>query len=151
MERMSDALAVVLGQQRNEELVKLRSENAKLKEALCDVSARANTKSEYYFQLVWLAREQEGDDDRLSNVSLQKTISDMGCQSEFAVDVDKLRGECGDWYHGFNSGVLAASRLFNELASATHDIIIDYGEGEEPYTVEQQRENALEEFPMLDT
>ena len=146
MSEAIDALSVVVGQQKNEELMKLRSENAKLEEALRNVRTCANRKAEYYVNLVWLARGQEGD-DRLNNDRLRQSISELGCQDEFSRDVANLEGSEGDWHHGFNSGVLAASRLCGDMASATHD----FNWEQFTYTAQQQREKALNEFPMLDT
>ena len=152
MNKTTDALSVVVGLQTNEELIKLRSENAKLTEALAAIIDDSRKKSKYYFNLVWLAREQQGNTSRqkgsLSKISLEDQI-------EFTRDVEKLTEHARDWHHGFNSGVLAASRLYQGLAHATHDIVED-DEYEEPgttciHTAQNQRKEALEEFPMLDT
>ena len=40
--------------------------------------------------------------------------------SEHAEEIEKLRGEDGDFHHGFNSGLLAATRLFKEKADILH-------------------------------
>lgn len=40
--------------------------------------------------------------------------------SEHAGEIEKLRGEDGDFHHGFNSGLLAATRLFKEKADILH-------------------------------
>ena len=47
-------------------------------------------------------------------------------------DVNDLKGEAGDWHHGFNSGALAALRYMLTIT--------DFG-----------IESAEEEFPFLDT
>jgi hypothetical protein len=78
-----------------------------------------------YFRLVSYARK--GPEDY--------AVAERGMkETEFlhGEDVEQLKGEHGDWHHGFNSGMLAALRLVLDAQ--------EYGWDE-----------AMEEFPSLDT
>ena len=59
--------------------------------------------------------------------------------------------EMGDWKHGFNSGMLAASRLYSAFAHAGTLRSEGYDDEEGEPGPNDDREFALEEFPMLDS
>ena len=41
---------------------------------------------------------------------------------EHSHDIDDLHSPDGDFHHGFNSGVLAAARMFKEQADVVHPV-----------------------------
>ena len=55
--------------------------------------------------------------DRYPNHEASQRIEQT---EEYKQEIQKLRGDDGDYFHGFNSGVLAATRLFNEKADILH-------------------------------
>ena len=55
--------------------------------------------------------------DRYPNHEASKRIEQT---EEYKPEIQKLRGDDGDYFHGFNSGVLAATRMFNEKADILH-------------------------------
>lgn len=80
-----------------------------------------------YFKLVWYARKT--DQDRY-NPACEKGIKEA--EFLYPSDIDDLASDFGQWHHGFNSGVLAATRFFIEAESSNV-------------------KNAADEFPDLDT
>ena len=87
-------------------------------------------------KLVWYARTPSFDDpswDKVPADIKQDALNKVSLVEEMFPDgVDALKcPNCGDWRHGFNSGMLAALRFVIRVA-------------EDP-------EEAQEEFPMLDT
>ena len=44
----------------------------------------------------------------------------LDSSKEHSVDIDNLHSVDGDFHHGFNSGVLAASRMFKDHADVSH-------------------------------
>jgi hypothetical protein len=77
------------------------------------------------------------------------------------LELEKLQSESGDWQHGFNSGLLAASRMYMGLSIAYEedmgedlDELEDFYEGNVPPVSERlaaSRKHAVDEFPMLDS
>ena len=53
--------------------------------------------------------------DRYHNHEASKRI-----EKEYSDEIEKLRSDDGDFHHGFNSGLLAATRMFNEQADILH-------------------------------
>jgi hypothetical protein len=87
-------------------------------------------------KLVWYARTPSFDDpswDKVPADIKQTALNQVSLVEEmFPVEIDGLNcSKCGDWSHGFNSGMLAALRFVLHVA-------------EDP-------EAAIEEFPELDT
>ena len=72
-------------------------------------------------QLVWYARKHPNDHpswDELRPDIKQGALGAKALIEEmFPKEVDKLRGENGDFYHGFNSGALAALRFVYTAAT----------------------------------
>lgn len=87
----------------------------------------ANQMEDKYFKLVWFARKTEED---YLIPEIQKPMREV--MDLYQDEVNELNGEFGDWYHGFNSGCLAAFRLILSMAT-------------------ENKEFAIEEFPFLDT
>ena len=53
--------------------------------------------------------------DRYPNNPASKRIDE-----EHKDEIDKLRSDDGDFHHGFNTGLLAAARMFKEKADVLH-------------------------------
>lgn len=101
--------------QRVKEAVELMTENS------CDK----------YFDLVWYARKDEVkllEEERYDILATMKKI-----EKKYPKETEELNDpELADWSHGFNSGMLAASRLYLTM-------------------IEENCEQAIEEFPFLDS
>jgi hypothetical protein len=80
-----------------------------------------------YFDLVWLARSRVEDGDHAA--AKREKIREL-----YPEEVRELRGDNGDWQHGFHSGCLAALRLAVGLLCS-----------------KREREMAESDFPCLDT
>ena len=136
------------------ELKRLQSENRRLTKALDVVVAEALKKNEFHEFMVWAARRTEEEYARYAvpSVAKLKQAFGEGIEKKIERELDNVNSEeGGSWYHGFNNGIMASSRLFLELAAATHDI--DLGDIDDPFiqTPEDQRAQAVEKFPSLDT
>lgn len=132
------------------ELERLREENRRLRASLTAVAGQAEEKTSYYFNLVWLARRTPEEQRHHAPDFFTKVRAELGEDKfrAFMADKDKLGDpDEGGWYHGFNSGVFAAAQLFLSLATSQD---ADTGDGE-VWTAESQRQQAVEDFPMLDT
>ena len=82
---------------------------------------------EKYLSLVWYARKRP-EDYAIKGVEAEvKSVEFL-----YPEEVKQLKGKHSDWQHGFNSGMLAATRFFLEA---------DLG----------NLEFAIEEFPELDS
>jgi len=80
-----------------------------------------------YCDLIWYARINPKN-HHIPGVLTNK----LRVESMYPNDVEDLKGEHGDWHHGFNSGMLACARYLSTLK--------EYGSG-----------LADKEFPMLDS
>lgn len=83
-----------------------------------------------YFNLVWYARKSDTD---YHNPNIRPKMLEV--EQEYPQEVADLKNDLSNWTNGFNSGMLAAARLFR--AYTLHD----------PNDVE----TAEEEFLCLDT
>ena len=111
-----------------------------------DVCAGVYRMANKYDRLVWYARKAPSDHPSWDGVPEDiKTgaLNEAACVSEMYPDeTDNLRGETGDWEHGFNSGMLAAMRWILDACD------LDDLEGFGPIgSVDYADEN----FPSLDT
>lgn len=102
-----------------------------------DILQLAATKSDKYFDLVWYARSAPADSEYWDKVPASIKRGALNSQARveemFPDETDKLScANCGDWEHGFNSGMLAGLRY---VMSA----------------IEDGPEHAEEEFPELDS
>ena len=86
---------------------------------------------EKYFDLVWYARKDEQkliEEERYDILATLKKV-----EAKYPKETQELNDpELSDWSHGFNSGMLAASRLYLTM-------------------IEDDCEQAIEEFPFLDS
>lgn len=126
--------------------------NVRMEEALQALDELTYEHVKFYYDLVWYARrDPETDKEHIER--FKKNID-----TEHGEKADDMRkacaelhctccGEVNEWNHGFNSGMLAASRLYSSFVSLEDEELCD----EELITPEEQRENALEMFPFLDT
>jgi hypothetical protein len=142
------ALNVVANHLEGSEIKALRKENLRLENNLKALKNQTTVHMDWYFDLVWGARGVDRDE-----VVLKKY---EGAERERMKNaLAKLSSaEEGDWQHGFNSGMLAASRLYSDFAHAgTHryDDEDEEGEGEGFSDPDCDRECALQEFPCLDS
>jgi len=110
-----------------------------------------------YFDLVWYARKDESMRDGPAEEI-------MSCVEETYPDDMRRLDEYPDWQHGFNSGCLAAVRLFQEYLCVLDSTetqrqyyadAIESGVEEDDSLPLVQEDDVLaeaeEEFPFLDT
>ncbi|KAL3770471.1 hypothetical protein ACHAW5_006650 [Stephanodiscus triporus] len=125
------------------ENITLRGGADEAKIALVAVKNKAGEDEEKYFDLVWIARGR-GRGDHPSPLA-----------AKYPVEIAKIKGEHGDWEHGFNSGMLAASRMYMGLSVSTEEETHPDDSDEDGEFVEERlaarRRFALEEFPELDS
>lgn len=79
-----------------------------------------------YEELVWYARS-----GRNTHIPVVVTHRER-IEGMYPKEVEDLSNESGDWFHGFNSGMLAGMRLITSM-------------------MEMSTEYATENFPELDT
>ena len=129
-----------------------KTENVRMEEALQALDELTYEHVKFYYDLVWYARRDPEKDkehiERFKNKidtehgekadEMRKACADLRCAS---------CGEVDEWNNGFNHGMLAASRLYSSFVSLEDEELCD----EELITPEEQRENALEMFPDMDT
>ena len=124
-----------------DEVLYLRAQNKLLKSALNAVKDTASEKLSKSYELVWYARNRT----RYPSHEASKWLDNS---KEHSDDIDNLRGMNGDFHHGFNSGMLAASRMFKEQADV-HDGDSDC----EPFEAAAQHKKKVveskESFPNL--
>ncbi|KAL7490998.1 hypothetical protein ACHAWT_000476 [Skeletonema menzelii] len=96
-----------------DEVIYLRSQNKLLKNALNAVENTASEKLCKSYELVWYARNRT----RYPSHQVSKWLDSS---KEHSRDIDNLHSVDGDFHHGFNSGVLAASRMFKDHADVSH-------------------------------
>ena len=89
----------------------LRVRNQILTESLAAIKETASKELKKSFDLVWFAKYRY----RYPNHEASQRIDE-----EYKEEIEKLRGDDGDFHHGFNSGVLAAVRMFKEKADILH-------------------------------
>ena len=128
--------------------------------SLAWLKSKAAEDSEKYFELVWIARKNIdavlSDSDHPSRPGVEKIMK------KHPLELEKLQSQSGDWQHGFNSGLLAASRMYMDLSIAyEEDMAEDLDELEDMYEgtsvppvserLAASRKDAVDEFPMLDS
>eukprot|EP00573_Skeletonema_grethae_P013535 CAMPEP_0201697302 /NCGR_PEP_ID=MMETSP0578-20130828/10536_1 /ASSEMBLY_ACC=CAM_ASM_000663 /TAXON_ID=267565 /ORGANISM="Skeletonema grethea, Strain CCMP 1804" /LENGTH=176 /DNA_ID=CAMNT_0048183437 /DNA_START=33 /DNA_END=563 /DNA_ORIENTATION=+ len=96
-----------------DEVIYLRSQNKLLNNALNAVKNTATDKLRKSYELVWYARNRT----RYPSHQVSKWLDNS---KEHSRDIDNLHSTDGDFHHGFNSGVLAASRMFKDHAEVSH-------------------------------
>lgn len=102
--------------------------------------------TEKYFNLVWYARKYP-EDRKIPGVD--EAMKDV--EKKYPKELKSLR-DIPDWTHGFNSGILAASRLLHAYAldSDWTELISD-DEDDIIITRDTEIELAEDMFPCLDT
>jgi hypothetical protein len=91
-----------------------------------EVFEMAFKKQMIYEELVWFARSGR-------NINIPEVVKHREfIEKCYPKEIEQLRGETGDWSHGFNSGMLAGMRLITSM-------------------MEQSTQEAIENFPELDT
>ena len=152
-----DALRIVANVSVNdivEERDALRAELAEAKKALDAVKTKAAMDAEKYFNLVWIARTNR--EEVLDNTSHPSHWRAVEVMDTYRNEVAKLSGPDGNFWHGFNSGILAASRMYFDLSAACEEDLEEKEEDLEdgpPLSARlaAQRQQAVEDFPFLDT
>ena len=149
MDLSRTALSVVVNQNVCEELIQLREENKLLKNCIKNTNEDITKRMKLYDSLVGLARSNPDDSHYEKRIDSIK--SKIG-EEVYEKELEKLMSEECDWTHGFNSGMLASTRLYISLLQYTPDIFENEETGDdEEYPIENTWRDALEEFPMLDT
>jgi hypothetical protein len=136
----------------------LRNELAEVKKALEVVKSKAAEDGEKYSDLVWIARRNI--DAVLADPDHPSLPGVVEIMAKHPLELRKLQGQDGDWQHGFNSGMLAASRMYMGLSIAyeedmAEDLELEYHDPNDIPPVSERlavwRQNALDDFPMLDS
>jgi len=139
------ALSVVVNHNVSDELERLREENTKIMKSIKITVDDLDKRREYYDNLVALARTEPDNTRRHTKIK-----EGLGSDN-YDKELKRLLGDEGDWYHGFNSGMLAATRLYGSLTDFQADVFENEEGNNELYPVEQKWEDAKQEFPFLDT
>lgn len=119
-----------------------------------DLDQKLRQIKDKYFDLVWLARKHPED----LNIPGVKKAYDEVC-AKYPGELEKLQDmDSGDWAHGFNSGMLACSRLLSAYClphNHQHDYEVPEDssdeEGDRISPRDQEIEMAENDFPFLDT
>jgi hypothetical protein len=130
---------------REDELLVLQTKNKVLIDALKSIQNIADEQIKKNFDLVWFARNRS----RFPNHAASKRIE---TSEEHHESISKLRSKDGDFHHGFNSGLLAAARMFKDHADIAHvsnkekdeivDVVSSYA---------KKIEKSKQFFPNLET
>jgi len=131
-----------------EEVMELRAWNKILNNVLEAVKETASSKIIEKFDLVWFAQNRCRFPNHQDTNWIEKA-------PEYQNEISKLRGNDGDFYHGFNSGVLATSRMFKQLVNTPALSTTDKSEfflKHESILSEQKEkfQEAKMSFPKLD-
>ena len=105
-----------------------------------------------YFNLVWYARSHYREDEDYwetvpHDVRRRAFNAQLEVETLYPDEVNDLCSENSDWQHGFNSGCLATLRFV--LTALDDDMIESEWDGE--MIPSGGLQNALDEFPFLDT
>ena len=159
MELSMDALRVVASVSVNDvgaERDAIRNELAEVKKALEAVKSKAAEGGEKYFDLVWIMRRNIeavlADPEHPSRPKVVEILA------KYPHEMRKFETINPDWQHGFNSGMLAASRMYMGLSIAYEEDMAEDLEYDNPKDIPpvserlaMRRQNALDDFPMLDS
>jgi len=148
MDSSNIALSVVMNHSICEELKQLREENKLLKNCIKNTNEDITKRTIFYDRLVYLARSHPDDDTRQERIDFVKR--EIG-EDVYEKELEKLMGDYGDYNHGFNSGMLAATRLYGNLLKYTPDVYKNESGGEEELPVEDVWRSASEYFPDITT
>jgi hypothetical protein len=112
------------------------------------VAVKLKALEQKYFDLVWFARSRPEN----ANIPGVKANKDR-ITAAYPKEVAELQGATS-WPHGFNSGMLACTRLLRAYALPhNHREAMEDSSDEEGFVMTKQSEieQAEEDFPMLDT
>lgn len=98
-----------------------------------DVIEKITELENKYFDLVWYSRKDKYKLLEEERYDILKLTTDVF--NKYPEECKRLEEEGGDWEHGFNSGMLAATRLFLGLMNRS----------------KMENDCAIEDFPFLDT
>lgn len=152
MDLSNIALSVVMNHSVSEELKKLREENKILRNCIKYTTEDISNRERFYHSLVYLARNNP-------NNTLQERIDFVksGIGEDFFTDdvyekeIKKLRSGNKDYTLGFNSGMLASTRLYENLLEYTPEVYKNESGKLDEVQVEINRRCASACFPDLDT
>ena len=122
-----------------------REQNTKIMKSIKSLVDNLSTRLKYYFNLVALVRTERDNEGRLNGIK-----TDIGLDN-FNRELLNLDGDESDWHHGFNSGMLASTRLYRELIEYEDDVFENESGNDEVYPVERKWVDVINEFPFLDT
>jgi hypothetical protein len=151
------AIMNMLNEEQKLELLCVLEREVKREKSIAD---RIDQIMEKYFDLVWMARR----DEELLNErpDIRKIFNEVS--AKYPGELKKLQSHAGDWHHGFNSGMLACSRLLaayampydykkkdeNEKDAEVSDEY-DSDDDDTVFTRDFNIQMAEDEFPMLDS
>mgnify|MGYP001166854755 CR=1 FL=1 len=116
-----------------------------------DLREKVNELAFKYEKLVWYGRSGCGLDQHPPELKEKVLNARSKYEEKYPEDIARYNSSNGDFYHGFNSGCLAAFRLVQIAMDEEYYILDDDDETKIPVDPEQRLEWALEEFPQLDT
>jgi len=148
MDLSNIALSVVMNHSVCEELKQLREENKILKKCIKNTNEDITKRRKLYLNLVAMARSNPDDESYENRVDYIK--SEIG-DDVYEKELEKLMGDESEWSHGFNSGMLASTRLYGDLLQYIPDVYENESGDDEEFSLEDMWDQAKEEFPMLDT
>jgi len=146
------ALSIVAAHEEGSEIQRLREKLSRTEAALNAVQKFSDNKERFYSYLVWLARHDPNDVlggrapiDHVLNCFTGNERDDMLKEIHLLFGPQVAHGQ---FHHGFNSGMLAAIRLYNGLATRDDEVTED-GNGSlvVEATAKEQRDMALASFP----
>ena len=144
------AILAMLNEEQELELMSALEQKVKREKS---IKGRIGEIMEKYLDLVWMARK----DDALMRArpDIRKIFNEKS--AKYPGELEKLQSEEGDWRHGFNSGMLACSRLLNAYAipydyKKADDVSNDDSDDESiVFTRNFNIDMAERDFPMLDS
>jgi hypothetical protein len=147
MDSSNIALSVVMNHSICEELKHLREENKVLKNCIKNANYDINNRTYFYNSLVYLARRNPNNTFQERGEYVKSEIG----EEVYKKELEKLKGEYGNYTHGFNSGILATTRLYGELLKHTPTVYENENGSEEELSVEDAWRSALSYFPDIET
>lgn len=99
------------------DVAELKADNEFLKKTLTLIHNTATDQMNFSRDLVWFAHNRI----RYPNHKDSKRIEQS---EEHNQELQNLKGKDGDFYHGMNSGILASSRLFFQIANITKPTVV---------------------------
>ncbi|KAL3917751.1 MAG: hypothetical protein SGILL_004562 [Bacillariaceae sp.] len=124
-------------------MIALRAKNEMLMETLAAIKQTADKELKEKFDLVWYAKFRYRYPNHEASARIDKEHKEL---------IQHLRSEDGDYHHGFNSGVLAASRMFASQADVLHvnDLALSPELMEEAAKHQKTVAEAKESFPHVE-